>query len=58
MRDVNMHDKVRIKETNEIAFIVWFNEENDSEDSYLLEKNGKEEFPTFYRRKDFEVVGE
>ena len=53
-----MHDRVRIKETNEIAFIVWYNEDDPSEDSFLLEILDKNEMPKFYKRKDFEVIGE
>lgn len=58
MINYKMHDRVRIKETGEIAFIVWYNEDDPTEDSFLLEIMGKNEMPKFYERKDFEVLGD
>ena len=58
MTEYKMHDRVRIKKTGEIAFIVWYDEEDSKMDSFLLEIAGKNEMPKFYKRKDFEVIGE
>ncbi len=58
MRDVEMHEKVRIKKTGEFAFVVWFDEEEPEKDSYLLEIDGANEMPEYYDRDDFEKVEE
>ena len=57
-KDFKMHDRVRIKETGEIAFIVWYDSKYPEHDSFLLEKMGKDEAPEFYERKDFDVLGD
>lgn len=58
MKDFKLHDRVRIKKTGEIAFIVWYNEKYPEVDSFLLEIKGKNEMPAFYERDDFEVLGD
>ena len=58
MAEYKMHDRVRMKETGEIAFIVWYDEENPENDSFLLEIPDKDEMPKFYKRKDFDVIGD
>ena len=55
--DFKLHDRVKIKSTGEIAFIVWYHELYPEHDSFLLDKLGAEEMPKFYKRADFEVVG-
>ena len=55
MRDYKLHDEVRIKETGERAFIVWYDEE-EGHDSILIEIDGKCEMPKFYKRKDIEII--
>ena len=57
IKDFKMHDRVKIKKTGEIAFIVWY-DENPEHDSFLLEIDGKNEMPDFYKRADFEVLGD
>ncbi|MCR5034394.1 MAG: hypothetical protein K6B42_03120 [Clostridia bacterium] len=56
--EIKMHDRVRIKATGETAFIVWFNEDDPSQDSFLLELENKDEMPKYYKRRDFEIIGE
>ncbi|MBR2677749.1 MAG: hypothetical protein IKE28_12705 [Solobacterium sp.] len=57
-KDFKMHDRVLIKATGEIAFIVWYDDEYPLHDSFLLETLGKNEMPKFYTRSDFEVIGD
>lgn len=57
-RDFKMHDRVRIKKTGEIAFIVWYDKKYPEHDSFLLEIMDKNEMPEFYERKDFDVLGD
>ena len=56
--DFKLFDRVKLKATGEIAFIVWYNEDYPKVDSFLLEIKGKNELPKFYKRADFEVIGD
>ena len=53
----NLYDRVRLIETNQIAYIVWIDDEPDH-DSYLLEiideENGNR--VAFYEKKDFALA--
>lgn len=55
-RDVRMHDRVRIKATGEIAYVVFFDEGANYPDKYLLEIADKNEMPKQYDRDEFEVI--
>lgn len=56
MKDIKLYDKVRIKKTKEIAFVVDIN--SKGLDSYILEIIDKNEMPKFYKRADFEKIEE
>ena len=56
--DFKLHDRVILKLTKEIGFIVWYDEDYPEHDSFLIEIMGKNEMPHFYKRDDFEVLGE
>ncbi len=50
---IKLYDKVRIKKTGEIAFVV-----DAKKGIYMLEIDGANEMPHFYDRDDFEKVEE
>ena len=54
-RDYKLYDKVRIKKTGEIAFIVWY-DDTKGHDSVMLEIDEANEMPEFYKRADFEII--
>ena len=58
MEKFKMHTRVEILDTNEVGFIVWFDEEDPDKDSFLIEIEGKCEMPHFYKRKDFRIIDE
>ena len=58
MDGLKMYDKVRIKKDGATAFIVWFDEDDETKDSYMLEIEGADEMPRFYKREDFEIIGD
>lgn len=51
----HLHDKVRIKETGEIGFIVWVSD-SLKDDCYLVEIMGRNEMPKFYGENQIEIV--
>ena len=55
-RTVIMNDRVRIKATGEIAYVVFFDEIADYPEKYLLEIVNKNETPRQYDRDEFEVI--
>lgn len=57
MRDYKLHDRVKVKETGEIGFIVWY-DDTYGHDSVMIEIEGKNEMPDFYKRADFDVIGD
>ncbi len=56
--DFRLYDRVRIRKTGEEAFIVRFDDLYPEHDSFLLDLAGRDEMPKFYRRADFDVIGE
>lgn len=56
MNDIELYEEVEIIKTGERGYIVWFNEDDLTQDSCLIEIIGKNEMPRFYERKDFKKV--
>lgn len=57
-REIQEHDKVRLKKTGELGFIVWIHDEFPEKDSVMIEMMGNEGPVHFYKSEDFELVEE
>lgn len=58
MKVIKEHDKVKIKKTGELGFIVWMDEEFPKTQSVLIEIMGNVGPVDFYTLDDFELVEE
>lgn len=59
IRDVILHETVELIATGEKAIIVWMDEENIDNDSFLLEVKGKDaDFLGSYQRNEFKKIND